>query len=67
MEALAQCWRELSISCVVAMSRMSFSHGVVVTGASEAPVPSRRREAEASFPAQCHEELLGGALNHGPS
>jgi hypothetical protein len=48
------------------MSRMSFSHGVVVTGASEAPAPSGRREAEASFPAWCREELLSGVLNHGP-
>jgi hypothetical protein len=48
------------------MSRMSFIHGVVVTGASEAPMPSRRREAEASFPAWHREELLGIVLNRSP-
>jgi hypothetical protein len=39
MEALARRWRELSTYCVAVMSRMSFSHGVVVTGAGGAPVP----------------------------
>jgi hypothetical protein len=28
--------------------------------------PSGGREAEASFPGRCHEELLGGVLDHGP-
>jgi hypothetical protein len=39
MEALARDWRDLSSYCVAAVSRMSFSHGVVLMGASRAPVP----------------------------
>jgi hypothetical protein len=34
-EALVRCWRELSTCCAVAMSRMSFSHGVAAMGASD--------------------------------
>jgi hypothetical protein len=68
-EASARHWRELSAYCAAAMSRMSFSHGVVVTGAGGAPhaAPFGRRETEASFPAGCHEELLDEVLNHGLS
>jgi hypothetical protein len=66
IEALGICSREFSACCAMVMSRMSFSYGVVVIGASEAPMPSGRREAEASFPTWCHEELLSGVLNHGP-
>jgi hypothetical protein len=49
MEVLARHWRELSASSVVAMLRMSFSHGVVVMEAGGAPraAPSRRGEIEA--------------------
>jgi hypothetical protein len=39
MELLARHWRELSTCCAVVMLRMSFSHGVVVTGAGGALVP----------------------------
>jgi hypothetical protein len=50
------------------MSRMSFSHGVVVTRVDRAlrAACRGRGEAEALLPALCREELLGGALYHGP-
>jgi hypothetical protein len=39
MEDSPRRWRELSACCAAAMLRVSFSRGVVVTGASGAPVP----------------------------
>jgi hypothetical protein len=67
-EALVRCWRELSTCCAVAMSRMSFSHGVAAMGASESPcvTPFGRGEAKAPVSARCHEEHLGRVLYHGP-
>jgi hypothetical protein len=50
MEASAQCWRELSACCAMAMPRMSFSHGVVVMGASVAPVPCLKEEGRPEPP-----------------
>jgi hypothetical protein len=38
-KALARRWREFSTYCATVMSRMSFSHGVVLTGAVGAPMP----------------------------
>jgi hypothetical protein len=66
IEALARRWREFFDCCAMTLSTMSFSHGVVVMGASEAPAPSGRREAKASFPAWRDVELLSGVLNHAP-
>jgi hypothetical protein len=49
-EALVQCWWELSSCCAATMSRMSFSHGVVVTGVSEAPMSCFLGEGRLKLP-----------------
>jgi hypothetical protein len=49
-EALVRRWRELSSWCVAAMSRMSFSHGVVVTGVSEVPMSCFLGEGRLKLP-----------------
>jgi hypothetical protein len=50
------------------MARVFSFHVAVVVGGKRAPcaTPSGGRVAEASFPAQRSEELLGGVLDHGP-
>jgi hypothetical protein len=49
-KASARRWRELSICCVVVMSRISFNHGVVAMRVGKGPVPCIQGEVGVKLP-----------------